>query len=84
MRVEFAPSTGCPFGQFVIYGESKQDIAIIESFLQGRYDKKVQFWLHGSTYSAGHTRNFNFGWIQRIHNPSRLHRFIAWVRRIGK
>ena len=65
MKIEFKSATGCPFGQFVVSAENEQDSAILETFLQPQYNwKKWKFWRNGETYSNGHVRGFNFGWIE--------------------
>lgn len=65
MRIEFAKSTGCPYGQFVVYAENEQDCAMLEIFLQGAGDRNYRFWRHGETYYNGHIRGFNFGWVKK-------------------
>lgn len=63
MRVRFAKSTGCPFGQFVIEAESKEDEAVLACFLAAPRDQWT-FWQHGVTYGHYSPSSFNFGWLQ--------------------
>ena len=63
MRVRFAKSTGCPYGQFVITTESDVDIAIQSAFL-GAPREDWDFWIHGVGGNA-EQQSFNFGWVKR-------------------
>lgn len=63
MRIEYVESTGNPFGQFVVFPESKLDRILLHNFLQGS-DYDMRFWLHGTTYGEAGIEAFNFGWIK--------------------
>lgn len=63
MRIAYRPSTGNPFGQFVVYPESELDRTILYNFLQGK-DYGMKFWLHGTTYGDSGLSAFNFGWTE--------------------
>jgi hypothetical protein len=63
MRVRFASATGCPFGQFIIEAESKEDEALLACFLSAPHEEWT-FWRHGSTYGHYSPASFNFGWVR--------------------
>jgi hypothetical protein len=84
MRIEFAESTGCPFGQFVVHAEGSQDGAIIKAFPGGMRSESGnwresgwEFCVHGNTYSDGRTRSFNFGWRETSSDPAPPARWTA-------
>lgn len=66
MRIEYAESTGCPYGQFVVYADTPQDRAILAAFLQGDHDHDWKFWRHGASYKCDSLGPyaFNFGWVK--------------------
>lgn len=79
MRIEFASSTGCPYGQFVVYADTSQDRAILECFLKGTFDKNFQFHKHSQTWINGHIEAFNFGWLK---HPKKLNIFQKIIKKV--
>lgn len=66
MRIEYAASSGDPYGQFVVYADTPQDRAILDSFLQAGHNHDWTFWRHGASYKCDGLGPyaFNFGWIK--------------------
>ena len=91
MRIRFAPSTGCPFGQFVVEAESQEDRALLACFLSAPY-AEWKFHQHGVGYMGGldGPTNFNFGWISHEsiakYKSERTagYRFIKWLKRLSR
>ena len=86
MRIEYTSATGCPYGQFVVYAETPEEGAILDTFLQiaekTELRKKWDFWLHGYGWTSGnpHIEHFNFGWTKKKNGESKIKRFLKKVR----
>lgn len=76
MRVRFAKSTGCPFGQFVIEVESKEDEALLACFLSAPHDE-WKFHMHGVCYGHYSPGSMNFGWINKAY-AAQMKRELSW------
>lgn len=73
MRIEYKPSTGNPFGQFVVHAENDLERTVLHNFLEAGH-MGYTFWLHGSVYSCNVSGDvsFNFGWIKKRKKKSSL------------
>jgi len=68
LKIEWKYTENIPYGQFVVTAENEHDRQLICQFTSGQYDKKVEFWLHGTTSQIGlypMQYSFNFGWVKK-------------------
>lgn len=70
MRIEYAPATGCEYGQFIVHADSPEQRAILHAFLQPLMTRDKKWRLHVHSWSwrfddhGGGPCSFNFGYVE--------------------